>query len=707
MKTSDHQPKFTVPKIYQAFIDNWHDKSQREQYIASYQTHHVSFIPNLLPVQALQLSVTETLSILRNRLSSALDIAIDEKYCQPDNLPAQIPAVIRSPVHHHTNGQWLKQTNMVGINVRTIDTLWNVINYALTLPAAQNSIHLLPIFEPGVVGSLYGMSSWYINPEFFSPVLATALPYLDTVDKQLRAVVNILHAMGRTVGLDVIPHTDRFSEIALAYPEYFEWLQRENLTIVDHTANLHTTVQQRIWQYIQTHGAAVEAEPLPTHYQDFFSPQFTEARRLRILFGLPNDLSGRTARRIALVSYLHQYGYEPVPATMGPPYRGLMVDVRPESKKVDEHGLIWRDFTIRDPQPMSRVFGPLARYKLYGRLNNNVDWQLDFDQPRPEVWAYVCRKYDEIQQRYGFDFMRGDMSHVQMRPTGVPTTADEYYDILQAVKHHIQQRVLYFGYFAETFLAPRDTIAYGDEVDHLEASDADTTLGDLQSTVVGSAEFLHKFRYYYDLLETRTVTPNFTIMTADKDDPRFDKFYQKGNELRFFIALLLGDMPSYMGLGFEVRDSHYTPAPNEHYTKLFVFQEREGPKATHGPYQWGKNGNLFSHLTRLKLYADTMWQTIHSQKSRWLIPPNLSPNSNIIAWTQQPTPRYLFIANTNIEHSAYNFTVPSLEEQQNLTLEFSTISHNTAESKVLYSNGKCYKLKALAPGEGRAYRVDE
>ena len=36
------------------------------------------------------------------------------------------------------------------------------------------------------------------------------------------------HAMGRTVGMDIIPHTDRFSQMALAYPHYFEWLRRQD-----------------------------------------------------------------------------------------------------------------------------------------------------------------------------------------------------------------------------------------------------------------------------------------------------------------------------------------------------------------------------------------------------------------------------------------------------------------------------------------------
>jgi hypothetical protein len=437
----------------------------------------------------------------------------------------------------------------------------------------------------------------------------------------------------------------------------------------------------------------------------------TEDRRLRLLFGLPDDPKGREARRTRLIGHLYRYGYEPMPGTMAPPFRGLEVDTRAEAKTVDEYGQLWRDYVMAQPEPMSRVFGPLGRYKLYEPLAGPTGWEIDFDQPRPAVWHYVCAKYYDVQRRYGFDFMRGDMSHVQMRPDGVPARLDRYYDILGAVKNYIRQDrgVAYFGYLAETFLPPRDVMTYGEEIDHLEASDADTTLGDLQSTVVGSPDFLQRFRRYYDLLETRSCAPNFTVMTADKDDPRFDAFYRKGSELRLFIALFLTDMPSYVGLGFEVRDVHDSPAPNEHYTKLFVFQERSGPKATHGPYVWGRNGFLYHHILRLKQYLDAVWPRIARRPVRWLLPPDATAGSSVIAWTQRDEPpAYVFVANTDIDHDSGYFALPlmpPLPENTPLTFEFSTAGSIPAADQTLTGNGKHYRVTNLAPGEGRVYRV--
>jgi hypothetical protein len=582
---------------------------------------------------------------------------------------------------------------------------WGLIPYTLTLPAAQSAIHLLPIWEPGVVGSLYGMVSWQLNLEFFSQSLASACPWLDRPDRQLRAVINLLHGMGRTVGMDVIPHTDRFSEMALAFPEHFEWLQRHDLRIVDHSANLHQAVQRQVFEFLRHAGPAFSGDVLLSSIEALFSPECPETTRLRLLFGMPEDSAGRLKRRKLLIRQLHRLGYETVPATMAPPYRGLEVDPSPEALIVDEDGLAWRDYRITAPQAMSRVFNPLTRYKLYESKHDNTDWELDFTAPRQAVWHYVCAHYADIQRRYGFDFMRGDMSHVQMRPEGVPPVTDIYYDLLGAVKYHIQLHAPYFGYFAESFLAPRDVMSYGEEMDHLEASSAEATLGDLQSCAVGSPEFLQRLRQYDDLKRTRRCTPCFTVMTADKDDPRFDAFYRHGNVLRLFLAFFLTDMPSYTGLGFETRDRHDQPAPNEHYTKLFVFQERAGPKATLGPYVWGNNTALFEQITRLRLYLEKIWSMVSGSPIRWLIAPDACGANPLLAWTQADHPAYIFMANTDLEKPSGAFGLPTPGGTGPWEFEFSTSQETSYGDQKLTFNGIYYPVTNLGPAEGRVYKI--
>jgi len=692
-----------IPAVYYDFKETW--KLKQLNLIQQFVDKEVSFIPNLLPEDAVNLSTTETISILKKYLGE--DIYFNAISVQNTSIPySELPEILKSPVKAQTDGEWLKTTNMVGINVRTVKTFWNVVKYALTLPKSQDSIHFLPIWEPGVVSSLYGMASWNINPEFFAPDLASFLPHLDTVEKQLKAVINLLHALGKSVGMDVIPHTDRFSEMVLSNPHYFEWLQREEFEIINHKANLHEDVQALIISFLNQYGAANPFDQYPNDRAIFFSDEFGESQRNSILFGKPNQVKIRQLRRDALLRFLTKYGYEPVPATMAPPYRGLEVDK--ENFEEDSQGQIWREYNITKPKTFSRVFGPLTRYKLYDRLNDNQDWEIDFDKPLYPVWNYVASKYHQAQSFYGFDFMRGDMSHVQMRAAGVPAKIDDYYDILAYVKNYIQrQDTPYFGYFAETFLAPRNEMGYGDEIDHLEAADANSTLGDLQSVTVNTTLFAQRFRQYIDLLHTRSFAPNFTVMTADKDDPRFDEFYINGNEFRLFTALFLTDMPSYMGLGFRTRDTHFEPAPNEYYTKLFVFQISSGPKSTKGYYTWGKNGALYHRLLRIQYFAEAIWSDIKNRPVQWLIYPDATGYGKVIAWTHADHPKYVFIANLDTENDIINFAIPMIKNMENtaLQLEFSTIGNISESDKITKFNGRHYNVTSIKKGECRVYRI--
>ncbi|NJC26460.1 alpha-amylase family protein [Neolewinella antarctica] len=567
---------------YTAF---WQTKAPER--ITDYGNGTTSWIVGLAPETAVTLPWSDVHGILRQRLGTD----VMTKCLNPDT-------PYPSPLLGEKDGEWLKSCNTVGVNVRTIGSFLEVVKYALTLPDHVRGIHLLPIWEPGVVGSLYGMASWRLNTEFYSQELYEA--GVVKLEDQLRVVINILHALGKAVGMDVIPHTDRYSEIVLANPDHFEWLLRDDKTIVSHREYLHEEAQGAIYDWLVARGPATPAYATVGHLW-----RLPEAKRLKILFGHPEDYLGRQRRRIDLVDWLYHRGYEPAPATMAPPYRGLEVDPRPEATTTDAAGRVWRDYRITKPQEMSRVFGPLTRYKLYGRKRDNQDWEIDFGTPHPWVWNYLTEHYAEQQATYGFDFMRGDMSHVQMRAGGVPkaTEIDAYYDPLRAVKLKIQGTTPHFAYFAESFLAADGYMAYGSEVEHLVRSAAEVTLGNLQSTVPNSPEFWQMTRQYLKVANDRAVIPAWTVITGDKDDPRFDHFHHFGELERVFTGLFLGLMPMYFSLGFEQRDRHFSRATNEEYTKLYVFQEERGDKSVSGPYRWGTNLELFAGLTRLHQFA--------------------------------------------------------------------------------------------------------
>ncbi len=688
--------------------------------VAAYVAGDRSFLAGLRPQDAIALPLDRVLEVLRRRHGAAIDIALSDEAVDLDADLAALPVAVRSPVADRPDSSWLKRTNMVGINLRTVGDLGNVVKYGLTLPAAFDAIQLLPFWESGVVKSLYGMASWHLDSDYFSDELYADAPHLDSIERQLRAVCNLLHVTGRTVGFDVVPHTDRFSEQALANPDLFEWMHIREHRIVDHTDRVLDQVVDAITTWLGERGPALAGDELPGDSDTLFA--LDEDARLRLLFGDPGDTYGRIDRRVDLIQYLKWFGLEPVPATMGPPFRGIEIDPDPAKMVIDRYGMEWPDIVISEPQFMSRVFSPMARYKLYERVDENRDWIIDFDRPLQAAWDYVCGHYARARHIGNFDFMRGDMAHVQMRPDGVPADAvDDHYDIHRAVKRHIQREhdAPFFAYFAEAFLAARDVFQYGEELDHLEAAEADVVLGDLQSTVVGDEEYLPRFRRYLDDLAIRRAAPAYTVMTADKDDPRFDVFYRAGNEARLLTALLLTDMPSYVGLGFEIRNVHLEPAPNEHYTKPFVFEETGDSnvypsKARFSDdYVWGTNDELFARLTRVRVFAEDLLAELgEAARTRWLLPPDATARRGLVAWTQDPDSLptgarpHLCVVNYDLDAGTGYVGIPGLPADARLTPVFSTLGADALDPGPVGHNGYVHRLEDVAAGEGRVYVIE-
>ena len=117
-------------------------------------------------------------------------------------------------------------------------------------------------------------------------------------------------------------------------------------------------------------------------------------------------------------------------------------------------------------------------------------------------------------------------------------------------------------------------------------------------------------------------------------------------------------MPSYVGLGFEVRNLHETRGANEEYTKLYVFDigdDRQPDKVTHGPFVWGQNAEQFAAIERMRTFAESIWSDIVGKETRWLVAPQpvaKKGGKDYIAWThREPTgasgvdaPSYVFAA---------------------------------------------------------------
>ena len=552
-------------------------------------------------------------------------------------------ASVPSPLAHRSSGAWLRDSHSIGINLRTVGDLLGAVKYVLTLPPHVNAVHLLPVFEPGVVGSLYGMATWHINEEFFSAAWRDLMPWQRHVNDQLRAFVNICHGLGKVVGLDVIPHVDRFSEIALCNPWLFEWVRRSDTKILDQREDLHDEVQEVIygWRFGRSSPGAMRR---------FFAQH--EGTIARELFG-DGGAWDRNRRRDELIQWLYTFGYETLPATMAPPYRGLELDPSPEAVTVDHRGRHWRDYRITQPQEMSRVFGPLTRYRLWEAKDDNRAWELDHARPRMPVWNYVADHYREVVEHYGFDFLRGDMSHVQTRPSGVPEHIDEPYDILRFVKRACAKTRPHFAYFAESFLTADDYMTYGSEAAHLDASEAEVALGNLQNYAPHEPAFHGLLHEYSVLSQKHAFAPAFTLFTADKDDPRFDANFATGNVARYFFAVFCPAFPVYNALGFHGRLPHRTPAPNEHYSKLYVFHYEDGPKATHGAYVFEENVGLWEACRRMDGFRQNMPAGFSESDVTWVLAPDVTGERQVLVWRAGG---YRFAVNFGLEAAVIGAT---------------------------------------------------
>jgi hypothetical protein len=192
-------------------------------------------------------------------------------------------------------------------------------------------------------------------------------------------------------------------------------------------------------------------------------------------------------------------------------------------------------------------------------------------------------------------------------------------------------------------------------------------------------------------------------MTADKDDPRFDEFYRHGSEARAFLAIFLVDLPSYTGLGFELRDIHVSPAANECYTKLYVFQESEGPNAIRGPYRFGRNGRLYGALTHLQRFAEPLLPRLARGSVRWLLPPDATGEDPILAWTVENVPEeFLFIANVGTNPIS-SIHVP--HDGASATLLYSTLLTSDPTHAAAFPGSVGLYIPRLNGGECRVYRL--
>ena len=153
---------------------------------------------------------------------------------------------------------WSHNAKIMGINPRITKTFWGIVKYAMTFP--EECVHIMPLWTPGIDGGFYAPLNFRLNKEFMDNELSAS--GYDTPEKQLKLVINVLHAMGKVVCFDALLHTERWSELVFLYPQYFEWVKLNKTKSRQYSGyeldfnSIYKEVQICIKTFLQLNGCA-------------------------------------------------------------------------------------------------------------------------------------------------------------------------------------------------------------------------------------------------------------------------------------------------------------------------------------------------------------------------------------------------------------------------------------------------------------------
>ena len=550
---------------------------------------------NITPQESLELDFEQSFKLLESLIGK-------------DKLNQALKFEIESPA---TNKGWHKTAKIVGINPRITKTFWGIVKYAMTFP--ENAIHLMPLFETGD-GSLYVQNSWKINSEFLDKDLA-AMGF-ETPEKQLKLIINILHAMGKIVGFDCLPHVDNFSEITILNPSCFEWIKlNEAKTAQDFSIEPEET-EKNIEKIL------IKELNLP---KNIFS--LNEKERESIIFPCNID---RFERRMQIRQIIRNNGYEPIPVVEHSPMRPLEFEKLEQNKNEN-----WAVFKVKDKAQHAKIIGSNTPYKFY-KIKERFPLKNQFDE---KVVNYFISHVYNFQKEYGFDFLRADMAHNQTAHSHNEDKDMVCPEIWAMLKEKIQKNKPYFATFAESFWGNY----YISGIQDMLNKKFDIVLGKLNFSYLDKS-YTEKINQY--LSEYRTKYPFYpcvTVFTNDGDLPCHDSLYtsQEANDCRFFISLFL-NLPSYTGMGFETRD--LTPNCEQKYSNPYV-------KKQPWEFQFGTNEFQFKNISDMRsLYCrykniienaeffnvDTnndrqlCWYYVLDNNKKLLFCVNLNPDKNYI-----------------------------------------------------------------------------
>lgn len=297
---------------------------------------------------------------------------------------------------------WMLASDFAFVNIRACspdaERTGRVTDALKIIPTMRvSAIHLAPFFDC-TLDNLYAVDSVrVVSDTVLDPALSAA--GLDG-DDQIRLLVDAIHTLGWRVGFDLEPHTSNFSRIALSHPRCFRWLRlspdrqhlfggltQEEMLLPKAQAKLVKEVSKIVAAACKAHG-------------------------LRELEDLSRGPGPVRACHDELVQALIREGYWTLPSHTwsgaGLPrfdhYVTSGLDAYPDYVYLNAAGEDQRE----------HAFGMLSPFKLFDNLPINAEPTADNPPvPVPETIALLNGIFPDVQQRYGFDFVRLDyVDHV-------------------------------------------------------------------------------------------------------------------------------------------------------------------------------------------------------------------------------------------------------------------------------------------------------
>lgn len=588
---------------------------------------------------------------------------------------------------------WSHNAKIMGINPRITKTFWGIVKYAMTFP--EECVHIMPLWTPGIDGGFYAPLNFRLNKEFMDNELS-AYGY-DTPEKQLKLVINVLHAMGKVVCFDALLHTERWSELVFLYPQYFEWVKLNKTKSRQYSGyeldfnSIYKEVQICIKTFLQLNGCADTSFLTEKQITELFTDGSDVLYLDKILFG--NDDNLRLERRKSLINFVRSAGFETIPVTEHAPSRPVVFD-----KIVQDSQGSHSEFKVENMSREAKIFGALTPFKLY-RIDK--DGYPLCDEPQEQVWSFISDIYADFQKEYNFDFMRADMAHNQQSHSHKKNEKIfcNQKEIWRFIKSRINEQKPYFAVLAEAFL---NMDYYIDGYQDLQNKDFDIVLGDLNYLFLNH-EYIYRLKTRNDNYYNYNFKICSTSFTNDSDRQENTIFYSSvmSCAIRYFTGLFC-DSPSYCAIGYELKD--FCKKEKEYFSSIYTnYQENA--------FKWGDNAELFVKISEIRSLYEKIAKEIKGARVFWLN----SENDRHACWmyvdSKSKKPLYLFVINLDAGEFEQDITIRDFQncvprDKKYTFLPLLTLSQNKKKAPKTALKNNTVVLKGVETGEIRAYKID-